>query len=58
MSILETVNIDDRVGFLLNVMLSKNSNFIWQYKNTRINSYDQLEIFFSKLLQDLVNPKD
>ena len=58
LNMLETLNFDENLGFFFTLMLSKNDEFIWQYKNKRIGTFQQLEIFIKKFIEDYLNLED
>ncbi len=39
------------MGFLLTLMLSRNEEYTWIYKNKKINSFEQLEDFLNKFFK-------
>jgi hypothetical protein len=36
---METLNLDENLGFFLTLMLSRNDEFSWMYKNKKISSF-------------------
>jgi hypothetical protein len=49
---LDSFDIDENIGLFLSQMLSKNDQYVWDFKNKRIIGYEQLHIFLNKFLKE------
>jgi hypothetical protein len=52
MSLLDSLDIDENIGLFLAQMLSKNDEYVWDFKNKRIVGYEQLHLFMIKFLKE------
>ncbi len=52
---MDSFDIDENIGLFLAQMLSKNDQYVWDFKNKRIVGYEQLHLFMIKFLNEYLH---